>query len=130
MIKIFEKYNDLSEIKDNLFITAVKTYDLEIIKLFLNRGYNINVNGVLYEACENDEIFKFMLENGIDVENQIKNSYEFRNQMRDLNTQEILIDFGYDMIIYNTVGFNQELKKNIKYADIIDMYEKSTQYNL
>lgn len=130
MIKLFEKYKDLSEIKDTIFLTAVRTLDIDIIESFLQRDYDMNVDNVLYEACENDDVFRYFLEKDIDIEKQIKNSYKFRNEMSNLNIQEILIDFGYEQLIFDTVGFHKGLKDNQKYSSIVDMYDQAKQYNL
>lgn len=131
MIKLFEKYKDLSEIKSIIFIKAVKTLNIDIINNFLEKGYDMNIDGVLYEACEADDVVEFFIEKGINVEKQIKDDINFKNFIKNnANLQEILIDFGYEQLIYDTVGFHYALKNNSKYSDIVDRYEKAKKYNL
>jgi hypothetical protein len=130
MIKIFEKYNDLSLIKMEVFIKAVQTYDLEIIKFFIDRDYDFNNEKVFIEASYDDDILRFFLEKGIDFE-KFKDDYDFKGRLKDVSVQSIFLDFGYELFIYETLGsFNDSLRQNPKYNEIIERFEDAKNYNL
>ena len=116
MIKLFEKFKYASEIKDIIFLKAVKTDEKYIIDLFLDKGYDINTeNAILYT---NDEIFRYFLEKGANI-------YDLKNN-RSLNEEDVqkaLIDFNHEDFIYdNKVNFNYKLKQDPEYGEIIKLY--------
>jgi len=128
MIKLFEKYLNIKQVKEDIFIKAIDTDNKEVIEFFIKKGYDINGSGVLFAASFNEDIFKYFLEQKIDIENHI--DYDFEKRMCDTNIQKILIDFGYENLIYKTVGFNNNLRNEPKYADTIKRFEDVEKYNL
>ena len=127
MIKLFESYNNLAEVKNEIFLAAVDTENIELIEFFLNKGYDINNDGVLTSALQqHSETLRFLLEKGLKVEyNQFDDNY-----LRDLEVQKVLIDFGYDFLLYDKVGFNNGLLADKKYADKVKAVDDMTKYNL
>ena len=118
MIKLFEKFESVGDVKDALFIKAIETDELDLVKFFFKKGYNLNSDDAVYTSTFNDNIFRFFLKNKADVKVLNYNS-NTREQLDKLEVQKALIDFGYDSFIYDTVGFNRNLKFDPKYADII-----------
>jgi hypothetical protein len=130
MIKLFEKFAGIDEVKDEIFITAVKTGELNLVKFFIKKGYNINADGAIYQATYYNNVLKYFLENNANIEtlNDDRNS---RDQLSDDEVQKLLIDFGHDGFIHSTVGFNNEIKKyGKKYIDIIEYYKNMEKFNL
>lgn len=125
MIKLFEKYSNLKEVKDMLILRAVNTEKLKLVKFFVEKGYDINADEVLEASSYNEDIFKYLLKKGADVENNISN-----NRLRETKVQKILIDFGHELFVYDRVKFNNELRNDPKYKEIIDMVEDTKKYNL
>ena len=129
MIKLFEKFESVGDVKDALFIKAIETDELNLVKFFFKKGYNLNSDDAVYTSTFNDNIFRFFLKNKADVKVLNYNS-NTREQLDKLEVQKALIDFGYDSFIYDTVGFNRNLKFDPKYADIIKSYENIGKFNL
>ena len=130
MIKLFEKFASIDEVKDEIFTKAVKTGELNLVKFFIKKGYNINADEAIYQATYYNDVLKYFLENNANVEplNDDRNS---RNQLSDDEVQKLLIDFGHDEFINRTVGFNNNIKKyGQKYIDIIEQYENIGKFNL
>lgn len=126
MIKLFEKFKEIDEIKDIIFIKAIETDNTNVIDFFLNKGYDINSGDVLTDSSYNDNTLRHLLSKGIDVESYRESS----TFLRDLDNQKALIDYGYDYLIYSTVGFNYRLKDDPKYADNIKRLEDADKYNM
>jgi hypothetical protein len=130
MIKLFEKYKDISDVKEEIFLRAVDTGNIEIVDSFIEKGYDINANNVLYRAgLADEELFKHLIEKGSDIE-QVTLDYEFKELLKHDNIQKILMDLNYELFVEQTVGINRNLKSIPKYKDIIDMIEDAKKYNL
>jgi len=130
MIKLFEKYTEISDVKEIILCNAINTIDLELVKFFVERGYNVNTNKVLFEATFTPEILKYLLGKKMDLNFVSSGNYELRSQLHILEIQKILIDFGYEHFIFDKIGFNQKLKEDPKYADVVERYEDAKKYNL
>ena len=129
MIKLFESYTELAEIKNQIFQRAVESGNLDSIDFFLKKGYNINGEDVLTTALQqNMETLRFLLEKGLDVEGEFS-PYDER-YIKDLDVQKVLIDFGHDFLIYDKVGFNRGLLNDPKYADKVKEVEDMEKYNM
>ena len=125
MIKIFEKFKDVSEIKDKIFIKAVSTDEKYIVDLFLDKGYDINTEDAILNT--GDKMFRYFLEKGANIDD-LKNSVG----LDDLETQKALIDFNYEDFIYHNHHFNYKLKQDPEYGEIIKLYldmKKSGNYD-
>jgi len=130
MIKLFEKFSNVEEVKDAIFVKAVETLDLNIITFFIKKGYDINADNALYRATYDEDIFKYFLKNNAEVE-VLNNDWQSQTQLSHPATQKILIDFGYDEFIHKTVGFNNGIKQyGQKYVNIIEDYENIGKYNI
>jgi hypothetical protein len=129
MIKLFEKFNNIQEVKNEILSRAIDTYDIKIIDMFLKKGYDINGDGILFLASFNQEIFKYIIKKGANLETAIKD-YDFKNRLKELEVQKALIDLDKEQIIYDTVGFHWNLKHDPKYVDTVQRYEDVTKYNL
>lgn len=134
MIKIFEQfikeaYDDkLEDVKETLLVKAIDTEDLDIVKFFVEKDYDINTNEVLFSATFNDEIFRYFLQKGAKVENLIDDHYMKR--LHDKNVQKALIDYGHETFVHDVPGFNNDLRNDPKYADVIDRFERTDKYNI
>jgi hypothetical protein len=128
MIKLFENYTNIKDIKKEILIKAIDTHNIAVIDFFVKKGYDINGESVLYDATYDDKVFRYLLSKKSNIEKCI--DFGFKERMRDENVQKALIDFGYDNIIYNNVGFNHNLRNDPKYHDIIELYDDSEKYNL
>ena len=128
MIKLFEKFKDASEIKDKIFLKAVKTCEKYIIDLFLDKGYDINTENAIVFASGDDEIFRYFLKKGADLDDLINN-----RSLNEEDVQKALIDFNHEDFIYdNKVNFNYKLKLDSEYGEIIKLYlnmKKSDDYD-
>jgi hypothetical protein len=129
MIKLFEKYNNIGDVKDMIFKKAVLTGKINIVDFFLKKGYDINTEDALLHATYDDDMFRFFLKKGVDLE-AVKDDYDIKKRFSNIDVQRTLIDFGKEQIIYDTVGFNGGLKGEPKYRDIIEQYEDAERYNL
>ena len=127
IIKLYEKYLNIKEVKAEIFIKAIDTNDKEIIEFFIKKGYDINGKGVLFASSFDEDIFRYFLEKGIKVEN---NDHDFDRRLTYLEIQKALIDYGYEVFINDTVGFNNSLKNDPKYADVVQRFEDIGKYNL
>jgi len=131
MIKLFEKYNNIKEMKDLLFKKSVQTGEIKIVDFFLNKGYDINNEEALVQACYDPFVmFAHLVEKGINLE-EFEDSWDFKRRLQnDLDLQKSIINLGKEQIIYDTVGFDSRLKYDPKYKDIIDRFEDAEKYNL
>lgn len=130
MIKLFEKFSDIKKVKDAILVKAIETEDLNLVKFFIKKGYDINADDAIYQATYNDDILKYFLENNAKVE-VLNDNWKSQTQLSDADVQKILIDFGYDNFINQTVGFNNKIKEfGQKYVDIIENYENIKKFNL
>jgi len=129
IIKLYENFTDIVEMKDIIFLKAVETYNIEIIEFFIKKGYNVDDYDSFIASCDDIDTFKFFLKKGIDV-NEYKTDHKFQRKLYDADIQRALIDFGYENIIEDTVGFNDRLKADPKYADIIQKFRDVEKYNL
>jgi ankyrin repeat protein len=123
MIKLFEKYNNVKEVKDEIFLKAIGTNDLEIIEFFLKKGYDINSDDAIENASYNDKVFRYFLKKGADI-NKI-NSYQ---QLHDLDVQKALIDFGHEVFVHEQ-GFNPKLEYDKDYSNVVDKFDSMSKYN-
>lgn len=124
MIKLFEEFAEVDEVKETIFNYAVETYDPEIIEFFLNKGYDIDTDNALDKASRDDKTLRYMLEKGADIE------YLSKYRLENDDVQKVLIDLGYERYIHDTVGFNRKLENDPKYADIIQQVKDMEKYNL
>jgi len=124
MIKLFENFANVKEIKEVIFLKAVDTSDIYLIKFFLKKGYDINIDDALYKATYDDNTFRFFLKNKADV------SVLDNNKLKELHVQKALIDSGYDSLIFDRVGFHNLLKQDPKYSNIVEDYENIGKFNL
>jgi len=130
MIKLFEKFSSIKDVKDAIFVKAVETNELSFIKFFIKKGYDINADDAIYKATYDEDVLKYFLENKAKVES-LKDSWQSQTQLSAAYVQKILIDFGYDDFIHRTVGFNDDIKKyGQKYIDIIEDYENIGKFNI
>lgn len=129
MIKLFENFANVKDVRDEIFLVAVKTLELDIIKFFVDEGYDINADGVLLEATYNIDIFKYFLENNVDVK-VLNDDWKSQTQLENDEIQMILIDFGHEVFVHDSVGFNPKLKRIPKYADVVGAFENVEKYNL
>lgn len=124
MIKLFEKYNDIKDVKDVIFVKAIDTYDLKVIEFFIKRGYNINSEDALRSASFDDKTFRYFLEKGADI-----NKIQDDRRLEDLEVQKALIDFGHEVFVHD-IGFHRALKGDDKYSEVVDRFENINKYNL
>ncbi len=125
MIKLFEAFANIDDVKSEIFVKAIETYELGIIKFFIKKGYDISGKNALINASYDDNILRYFLKNGSDVK-----ALEDHNQLHNIEVQKALIDFGHDIFIYQTVGFNKQLKFDPKYADTVQNFENMEKFNL
>ena len=126
IIKLFEKYTDIKDVKETIFIKAIDTGNINVIKFFVNKGYDINGEKVLYTSSFDDKVFRYLLTKKPDI----KINYEFRERMRNSEVQKALIDFNYGELIYKNVGFHDKLRDDPKYKNVVEMYEDAGKYNM
>jgi len=128
-IKLYEQFvesdDEMTEIKSNIFDLVVDTYDKDLIDFFLNKKFDINSTNALYNASFNDNTFRYLLSKGADV-NELTDTY----RLRENDVQKALIDYGHDLYVKDTVGFNSNLKDDPKYSDIINASNNMNKYNL
>lgn len=131
IVKIFEDFTEgVKDIKNIILRRAIETGKLSIIKSFVKRGYDINGDDILSNVVEDVDTFRYMLEKKIDIEDGMKDYY-FRDKVKNsVDAQKALIDFSYEMLLYDKVGFHRELKNDKKYADIVNMVEDMKKYNM
>ena len=124
MIKLFENFSSLEDVKETIFNYAVETHKPEIIEFFLDRGYDIDTDDALDNASYDLPTFKFMLDKGADIEflSEIK--------MKNLEIQKILIDYGHEYYVHDSVGFHYLLKNDPEYANVVKRFEDMKKYNL
>ena len=67
IIKLYENFTDIVEMKDIIFLKAVETYNIEIIEFFIKKGYNVDDYDSFIASCDDIDTFKFFLKKGIDV---------------------------------------------------------------
>lgn len=109
MIKLFEKYNNIAEIKDMILFKAIGTDDIEVIDFFVGKGYKANdENDIFTTSLYNNDILKYFLEKGV---KPFYPNYDPRlvSRLKDEEVQKILINFNYAQFINDTVGFNRAL---------------------
>ena len=88
MIKLFEKFSNIDEVKDKIFIKAIETGELNLVKFFIKKGYNINADGAIFQATFYNDIFKYFLENKAEFETL--NSEELLNRFSKQIKKEAL----------------------------------------
>lgn len=131
IVKIFEDYTDgIKDVKNIIFLKAVETYEIPIIKSFIERGYNINGSDeIIIEFSQDPKLFDFFLKNNGDFK-ECMNHWNYEKNMKDIEIQKVLIDNGHGKFVHETVGFNYALKSDPKYTDTVSMYEDSDKFNL
>lgn len=127
MLKLFEKYNDLTDIKDKILSKAVESENKDIVDFLLNKGYKITQDTIV-EASYTD-LFKHILSR-INLENYMSNDEPWLRMLKDVDNQKILIDMGYESLLFSSVGFNHKLENDPKYKDIIDNIKNMDKYNI
>lgn len=133
IIKLFENYTDYNSeieyVKDIILQKAVDTNDVNTVDFFINKGYDFETYDVLYNSLFSIHIFKLFLEKGIDVNEYLKIDrvdVYFKNE----EFQKILIDFGYGSFIYEHFKFNDNLRNDPKYKNVIERFEDMDKYNI
>lgn len=108
MIKLFEKYNNIAEVKDVLLFKAIDTYDVDVIDFFMKKGYKADNNEIFEKALYSAEVLKYFLEQGI---TPFFPNYDTRliTQLKEEDIQRVLIDLNYAQFINDTIGFNRGL---------------------
>lgn len=125
MIRLYENFVDNTELKNMIFIKAVNTDKTDIVDFFLKKGYDINTEEALITATYDDNMFRFFLQKGANLD-VLKNE----TRLEELSVQKALIDFDQEFFIYSNSKFNYKLKNDPKYADIIDRLENMDKYNI
>lgn len=131
---MYEKYfglnRELDDIKNKILLEAIATDNLDIINFFVNKGYDINGDDVLISSSYNNDLLRYFLSKGANVKEAF-NDYRFKREAQNnIEIQKALIDYGYEVLIHDTVGFNSRLKEDSKYADIVKRFEDINKYNL
>jgi len=130
MIKLYEKYISIKDVKDAILLKAVETGEVEVIDFFIKKGYDINADGVFIKSLNNESTFRYFLSKGVDP-NDYKNDWDLRRSMEKyINIQKALIDFDYEELIRDTVGFIPDLKDDPKYKNAVKRAEEIKKYNL
>lgn len=108
MIKLFEKFSNVAEVKEVLLFKAIDTYDVDVIDFFIKKGYKADNNEIFEKALYSAEVLKYFLEQGI---TPFFPNYDNRliNQLKEEDIQRVLIDFNYAQFIKDTIGFNYNL---------------------
>ena len=128
-IKIFEKYLEVDEVKQEILNKAIETGDVDVLDFFINKGYDIDNEISIVKAMSIDDMLLYFLKNGINIE-KYKDEYDIKRKLNDPDIQVTLMNNGYDRLIYNTVGFCWRVKNMTEFADIISLYEDSQKYNI
>lgn len=131
LVKLFEDFTEgVTDIRNTIFLEAVKTGDVDIVKSFIKRGYDVNgTDDITVQFIYDIDLFKLFLENKGDVKESMEN-HTFKRLMKDLKIQKLLIDFGYDGLIHDTIGFNRELSEDPKYSNVVDMHNDVGKFNI
>jgi len=108
MIKLFEKYNDVKEVKELLLLKAIDTCDISAIDFFVKKGYKADNNDIFEKAIDDDDVLIYFLKQGIAPFYDSYN-YHLISSLQNENTQKILIDFNYAKLINDKIGFNHNL---------------------
>jgi len=128
-LALFEGFNNVDEVKDIIIQKALNTLNIDVIDFFVKRNYDFDNVTTLLEMCFDPKLFKYFIDKGFDVE-KYKDDLDFKRNMRELNVQKLLIDFGFEDLIWSTVGFNKGLEYDSKYSDIIKREKDMNKYNL
>jgi hypothetical protein len=128
-LALFEGFNNVDEVKDIIIQKALNTLNIDVIDFFVKRNYDFDNVTTLLEMCFDPKLFKYFIDKGFDVE-KYKDNLDFKRIMRELNVQKLLIDFGFEDLIWSTVGFNRGLEYDSKYSDIIKREKDMNKYNL
>jgi hypothetical protein len=137
IIKLFDEYTNVDDVKEIIIDKAVICfrsmiqYDekeaKKLLDFFINKGYDIDDN--LENVAIRPKAFKYFLEKGVNP-NSYKTNQNFLRLISALEIQKILIDFGYELLIHDTVGFNAELKNDPKYFKVVDKFDNMKKYNI
>lgn len=132
MIKLYEKWTKieaLDDIKNTIMLRAVESNNVDVIDFFVKKKYNYDNDNIIETTMYNNNSLRYFLGKGINFIKYYNNDTIKRN-IKDTDVQKILIDFNYEDFIYDTVGFNFELKQDPKYSKIIQRFEEQKKYNL
>lgn len=125
MIKLYENFTDVQEIKETIFRKAVDTNQIDIVKFFLKKGYNINSENAIVTASYYDDMFRFFLKKNANIDD-----LKHDDRLMDLDVQKALMDFGHEVFINDNAEFNYKLRNIPEYAKIINRFEEMGKYNL
>lgn len=108
MIKLFEKYNNIAEIKEMILFKAIDAENIDVIDFFIKKGYKADEEEIFEKAVYNIDTLKYFLEKGI---KPFAPNYSdrYKSMLKEENVQRVLIDFNYAQFISDTVGFNWNL---------------------
>jgi hypothetical protein len=130
--KLFEQSKISEEVLNNLFLKSINTTE-ELIQMMLDKGSDIN-----YDECEciniaiynqDLDILEFLLKNK-NLKLKKIDTYRKSEYLYDIDLQKLFIDCDYADIIFNSVGFNPELKKDSNYENVIGAYEEGSKLGL
>jgi hypothetical protein len=109
MIKLFENYNNVVEVKEMILLKAIDTDKIEVIDFFINKGYKADNDDIFIKAVYNKDLLEYFLEKGIKP--FYPGYYDTRivRQLSKEEIQRILINFNYAQFIYDTIGFNDDV---------------------
>ncbi len=108
--------------KFNPDLSNNKKYKKIILDFYKSR--DITEDSLTWSVDSDIDLFKYYLDNKIDL-------HKFGNwQLKGLEVQKILIDYGHGHYIFDNVNFNSKLRNDPKYADTVNMLEDSGKYNL
>ena len=108
MIKLFEKYNNIAEIKEMIFLKSIDTGEIYVIDFFVKKGYKADDDDIFERVIYNIETLKYFLKKGL---KPFYPNYDYRikEKLKTVEIQRILIDFNYAQFINDEIGFNREL---------------------
>lgn len=137
IIKLFEEYKSVDDVKEIILNKAVRTFTSiiqddeneakKLLDFFINKGYDIDDN--LENVASQPKALEYFLEKGVNPNNYKTNQW-FLRQIHALEIQKVLIDFGYDLLIHDTVGFNSALKNDPKYLKVVNKFDNMKKYNI
>ena len=126
IIKLYEKFTDVEETKNIIFLKAVETHNVDIVDFFVKKGYDINADNAAYKASWYDDMFRYFLKHKANIDFL---KFDDRRLM-DFDVQKALIDFGLESFIYENGKFNNKLRDIPEYAKVIARFEEIGKYNL
>lgn len=120
--KLFEGSNttdDAEECYINLFKMAVTEGDTDILKLFVEKGSNIE-DIDLGDVLDDTEKLRYLLENGASTDD-MSIGYSSRSYLSNIDVQKVFIDFNKIEIFHdNKIAFDEDLRDDPKYSWVLE----------